>query len=146
GYARVSLTCLSLYPGFDGVRDAAELLVAPVYLAIEVFRDRFHLRRVLHRCEVDHHIQRGAAERGLGHERADADVARGHRACTRGAALARAEEPTRGLGDLEGHPGRGQERGLHALLTLLFLVVGLAREVPRRGDARVRGAVVVDQT
>src|SRR5437879_45585 len=140
-----SRTVLPGDPRLDEIGDAPALLVAAVDRPIEVLRDGLHLSRILYRCEVDHHIEGRPAKRGLRHERAHADVARRHRAGARDTALARIEKAPRRLGDLERDPRRGKERGLHAFVALLFLFVRLARKLHRLGDARVSGAVILDE-
>src|SRR5438093_7398172 len=137
---------LPRYARLDEVGDAPALLVAAVDRAVEVLRNGLHLCRVLDRSEVDHHVQGCPAQRGLRHERSNADVARSHGTGARDAALARAKETPRGLGDLEWHPRRCKERGLPGFLACLLLLFRFARELHCLGDTGVRRAVIVNET
>ncbi len=125
--------------------DPLSLRVGAVDRAVEVLRERLHLAAVLDRREIDHHVHGRAAERRLGHQRADADIGHGRRGCLWQAPLARIEQPAARLRDLERHARGREQRGLHAFGPDLLLVIRRAWQFHRLRDARVGRAVVVHQ-
>src|SRR5438045_1491914 len=66
GLPTSSRTVLPGDPGFDEIGDAPALLVTPIHRAIEMLGDHLHLRGILDRREIDHHVEGRTAERGLG--------------------------------------------------------------------------------
>src|SRR5712664_4625980 len=57
GLPTSSRTLLPGDPRLDEVRDTSALLVAAVDRAIEMLRNDLHLRGILYRREVDHHVE-----------------------------------------------------------------------------------------